>query len=107
LTLRTGDDLGAKRPDGEIAADNGEAIKCLDRCVGIVDRWRQSLAADVDLLPDAECDVLLDGALEANPDIGGNRFFKGLGSGRGVLRRGRPNSADDRSTNHMLTHPFA
>jgi hypothetical protein len=45
-------------------------INCLHRSVGIVDCRREGLAADVDLLPDAEGDVLLDSAFKANPDIG-------------------------------------
>jgi hypothetical protein len=71
------DDLGTKRPDGEVAADNAEMINRLYRGVGIVDGRRESLTADVNLLPDAERDVLFDGPFEANPDIGVYRDFKG------------------------------
>ena len=70
----------------EVATDNREVVNCLHRGVGIVDRRRQSLAADVDLLPDAKRDVLFDGALEANPNISVNRLFKGLG----IRARGPP-----------------
>jgi hypothetical protein len=52
-------------------------INRLYRGVGIVDGRRGSLTADVNLLPDAERDVLFDGPFEANPDIGVYRDFKG------------------------------
>jgi hypothetical protein len=44
-------------------------VEGLHRGVRIVDRWREGLAGNVGLLPDAEPDVLFDGAFEANPDV--------------------------------------
>ena len=78
----------------------------LHRGVGIVDRRRKGLASDVDLLPDAESDVLLDGALEANPDIGKHRCLEGASARARIVRRGGPYPAKDRSRNHVLPDPI-
>lgn len=102
---RAGENLGAERPDGEVAVDDGEMIEGLHRSVRIVDRWREGLAGNVGLLPDAKPNVLFDGALEANSDVGEDRGLKGLGARLRLVRRGCPYPAKDCSCDQVLPDP--
>ena len=104
---RPGEDPGADRPYRELAADHRQVIDCLYGGIRIVDCWRKRLAANVDLLPNAEPDVLFDGAFKPNPDVGVHRCLKRLGSGLWIVLRTRPNPADRSSGNHVLTDPIA
>jgi hypothetical protein len=90
---------------GERAKDHRQVGDGLGRRVRVVDRRGQRLAHDIDQLPDAERGVLLQSALEADPDPGVQHRHERLRIGGRITRRAAPDPRQRRPGHHVFADP--
>ena len=94
--------LAAERSPDQRCQHDGEVLHGLDRGVGVVDRRRHRLGADVGELADAERRVLLHRALEPHADRRAQDRRELGGVGRHLLRRGAPRPHERRAGDDVL-----